>query len=60
MDSTDRIIGELKEAKRTTMARLDKIEVKIDDLYKVRWQIAGGATVISVIITSIIQFLRGN
>lgn len=51
MDGSDRIIGRLEEFKRVTESRLDRLENKIDKLHEYKWRVAGGVTVVSVVVT---------
>lgn len=38
--------------------RFDKIEGKIDELLSFKWQIVGGSVVLSVLATSILDFMK--
>ena len=66
--NTDRIIGELKEFKKATSIRLDKMEKnnseqfdkmnrKIENLSKFRWRLEGFAGV-GVLMLGLIEFIR--
>lgn len=49
MRELERLIGHFNEFKDHNDRRLDKIERKIDDIYSLRWRIAGGITMLSLI-----------
>lgn len=56
MKDVDRVLGALEEFKETTKARLETIEYKLDSITYLKWKIVGGATTISFLISTIIDF----
>lgn len=44
MNDTDRILGELKEFKRSAIDKFDKLERKVDAIAHWRWKVTGALT----------------
>lgn len=57
MDPVERMIGRLDEFKYTTMKRLDRIETKVDRLNEFKWRVAGGAALLSIVLTFVAQYV---
>ncbi|MGZ3744418.1 MAG: hypothetical protein ACXWRA_11340 [Pseudobdellovibrionaceae bacterium] len=53
----DIIVSDLKDFKNDVKADFKEVNLKIDKLLKFKWQIVGGATVASVVVTGLIQFI---
>lgn len=69
MKDVERVIGALQEFKSTTERRLDSMEVKtdkrfdsldvkVDSVIHLKWKILGGATVISSLLSLVVDFIR--
>ena len=43
---------------RRTDERFDRVENKLDQLYKFRWQVIGGAAAVSAIVGLAVSFMR--
>jgi hypothetical protein len=56
MKDVDRILGRLEEFKEQTTQRLEVIEKKIDTLHEFKWRLAGGLTVLSIMLSVILKF----
>lgn len=48
----------LKEYLEQLSAKLDKLEVKVDDLLRYKWQIMGGTGVLSLILVFIFELAK--
>lgn len=53
----DEFMGEIREFKRTTLEKLEKIEGKVDVLQAFHFKVLGAASVISVIASALFQYL---
>lgn len=65
MKDVERIIGELEGFKEETLRRFDRLDSKqdrtdekLESLQKFKWRIAGGAAVLSAILTGVAEFLH--
>ncbi len=58
VDWTDRIIGKLEAHQKITSDRLAVIEKKIDTLQHFKWGLIGGATVVSILSSIIVQGVK--
>lgn len=57
MNDIDRVLGKLEANQEHTDRRLDQIETKLEQLWLFRWQIAGGAAVVTALTTAAFQIL---
>lgn len=53
-----RILGRLEEFQKNSEKRFDQIEKKLDTLNEFKWRLAGGVTVLSLLLTIIIEVLK--
>lgn len=64
MEPVDRVLGALQESTKATLKRLDVIEDKVDRIREAHWKLAGKITgasvIITLLITTIIEFIRGQ
>jgi hypothetical protein len=60
MNDAERILGRLQEFKDHTSHRLDKIEKKLDVLHEFKWRIAGGVTMLSVLVSIALKLILGD
>lgn len=65
MNEMDRLLGGLEEFQRSAEARFDRIDAhfdrtdgKIDRLNEFKWRIAGGAALLSILLTAIAEYLH--
>ena len=56
MSDIDRVLGALVEFKDSTRERFDKLEDKVDGIQHLGWKIISGVTVISTVLTSLVQY----
>lgn len=56
MKDVERVLGALEEFKETTKTRLDSIERKVESIQYLRFKIIGGATVLSVLASAVLNF----
>ncbi len=54
---TDRVIGRLEQFHKETEKRLSLIEDKLDKLFVFKWQIVGGAAVISIFFSGAVEVI---
>ena len=57
MEGPERILGRLEEFQKSAERRFDAIESKVDALNQWRWRLAGGLTLVSVLISLSIKVL---
>ena len=55
MGDGERVLGELLEFKRTAIRDLDEIKRGMDSLQAFKWRVAGGAAVLSAIMTGLAE-----
>lgn len=51
------LLGELKQFKEESLKKFDRIEEKIDRLNEFKWRVAGGAAVLSFLLTALVEFV---
>lgn len=59
-DTSDRIIGELKEFKRQADRRFDRIEAQLEPLKAFKWKVVGASGFMAAIITIGIEYIRSH
>lgn len=52
------LLGELKAFRDQTQRDLAEIKSDIKSLQQFKWRVAGGAAVLSIIMTAVIEFIR--
>lgn len=57
MRDVERVLGALEEFKDTTKARLESIERKVESIQHLKWKIVGGTTVVSFLLSIVIDFM---
>lgn len=55
MNDTERVIGKLEEFKEWVMRDLHEIKSDVKALNQFKWRVAGGAAVLSVLLTVVIE-----
>lgn len=58
MDDLHRAVGKIEGAVEAMQSDLGEIKKDVKALNKFRWRVAGGAAVISVLISALVEFLH--
>lgn len=58
MNDTERVLGRLEEFKEWMSKEMHILRAEVKELNRVRWQIIGGSTVISVLVSAIGVLLK--
>lgn len=58
MGDGERMLGELLEFKRAAIRDLEEIKRGMDSLHAFKWRVAGGAAVLSVMMTGIAEAIH--
>ncbi len=65
MDDAERVLGRLEEFQNNSEKRFDdiatkfeKLDVKIDALNEFKWRMAGGAVVMGLALSGLIEFIQ--
>lgn len=57
-DNVDRVLGRLQEFKEQTLKELTEIKKDVKALQKFKWRVAGGAAVLSFLLTGFIELMN--
>lgn len=55
MDDLQHMLGQFSEFKRWMEIEMTDLKRKVDDLNSFKWRVAGGAAVLSVILTAVVE-----
>lgn len=58
MNDTERVIGKLEEFKEWAKAELTEIKSDVKALNQFKWRVAGGAAMLSIVLTALVEIFH--